>query len=73
VLYAIERTGHAAGALVHDVRVDQMCSRTLRYARADIDLKRQALSQVFPDALAPPRDGRLLINGAELVGWLRRM
>ncbi len=46
---------------------------TMRYARADIDLKRQALSQVFPDALAPPRGGRLLINGADLVGWLRRM
>jgi hypothetical protein len=27
----------------------------MRYARADLDLKRQALSQVFPDALAPPR------------------
>jgi hypothetical protein len=26
---------------------------TLRYARADLNLKRQALSQVFPDALAP--------------------
>ena len=25
---------------------------TMRYARADLDLKRQALSQVFPDALA---------------------
>jgi integrase/recombinase XerD len=46
---------------------------TMRYARADLDLKRQALSQVFPDALAPPRGGRLLLNGADLVGWLRRM
>jgi integrase/recombinase XerD len=46
---------------------------TMRYARADIDLKRQALSQVFPDALTPPRGGRLLINGAGLAGWLRRM
>lgn len=46
---------------------------TMRYARADIDLKRQALSQVFPDALAPPRGGRLLIDGADLVGWLRRI
>jgi len=25
---------------------------TMRYARADLDLKRQAISQVFPDALA---------------------
>jgi site-specific recombinase XerD len=46
---------------------------TMRYARADLDLKRQAISQVFPDALAPPRAGRLLIDGASLVGWLRRM
>ena len=46
---------------------------TMRYARADLDLKRQAISQVFPDALAPPRAGRLLVDGASLVGWLRRM
>ena len=46
---------------------------TMRYARADIDLKRQALAQVFPDALAPPRGGRLMIDGRDLVGWLRRM
>jgi integrase/recombinase XerD len=46
---------------------------TMRYARADIDLKRQALSQVFPEALAPPRGGRLIINGAELIPWLRRL
>ena len=46
---------------------------TMRYARADLDLKRQALSQVFPDALAPPRGGHLLLDGRNLVGWLRRM
>lgn len=46
---------------------------TMRYARADLDLKRQALSQVFPDALAPPRGGHLLLDGRDLVGWLRRM
>lgn len=46
---------------------------TMRYARADIDLKRQALAQVFPDALAPPRGGHLMLDGRELVGWLRRM
>jgi len=46
---------------------------TMRYARADLDLKRQVLSQVFPDALAPPRAGRLMLDGAGLVGWLRRM
>jgi site-specific recombinase XerD len=46
---------------------------TMRYARADLDLKRQVLSQVFPNALAPPQGGRLMINGSDLVGWLRRM
>ena len=46
---------------------------TMRYARADLDLKRQALAQVFPETLGPPRAGRLLINGADLVGRLRRM
>jgi site-specific recombinase XerD len=46
---------------------------TMRYARADLDLKRQALSQVFPEALAPPRGGHLLLDSRDLVGWLRRM
>ncbi|MES2127684.1 MAG: tyrosine-type recombinase/integrase [Pseudomonadota bacterium] len=46
---------------------------TMRYARADIDLKRQAIAQVFPDSLAPPRGGRFQPDGRDLVGWLRRM
>jgi site-specific recombinase XerD len=46
---------------------------TMRYARADLDLKRAALSQVFPDAIAPPRAGKLRIDGAELTHWLRRL
>lgn len=46
---------------------------TMRYARADIDLKRQAIAQVFPDALAPPRGGRFEPDGHDLVGWLRKM
>jgi hypothetical protein len=46
---------------------------TMRYARADNELKRQALLQVFPEVLAPPRGGRLLVKGTELVGWLRRL
>lgn len=44
---------------------------TMRYAKVDIDLKRQALLQVFPDVLAPPCAGRLRIKGDELIGWLR--
>lgn len=46
---------------------------TMRYARADLDLKRQALSQVFPDALTPPKGGRWLMDGSDMVGWLRRL
>jgi len=46
---------------------------TMRYARADLDLKRRALSQVFPDAIAPPPGGRLLLDGTDLVRWLRRI
>ena len=46
---------------------------TMRYARADLDLKRQALAQAFPDAVAPPPGGRLLIEGSDLAGWLRRL
>ena len=43
------------------------------YARADLDIKRQALLQVFPDALAPPKAGNLALGGVNLVDWLRRL
>ena len=46
---------------------------TMRYARADIDLKRRTLAQVFPDAVAPPPGGRLLLHRSDLDGWLRRL
>jgi integrase/recombinase XerD len=46
---------------------------TMRYARADIDLKRQALAQVFPEVLAPPKGGAFVFQGADLTGWLRRL
>ena len=44
----------------------------MRYARADMDLKRQALAQVFPDTLAPPTDGGARV-GIDIVEWLRRL
>jgi integrase/recombinase XerD len=46
---------------------------TMRYARADIDLKRQVLQQVFPEVLAPPPGGRLRVDGTELISWLRAL
>jgi site-specific recombinase XerD len=46
---------------------------TMRYARSDIDLKRAALSQIFPDSIAPPKAGRLRIDGTELTQWLHRL
>ena len=46
---------------------------TMRYARADVDLKRQALTQVFPDALAPPKAGPYLPIDDNITDWLRRL
>jgi integrase/recombinase XerD len=47
---------------------------TMRYARADIDLKRQALAQIFPEILAPPaKGGACVLHGNDLTGWLRRL
>jgi len=48
-------------------------STTMNYARADLDLKRQALAQLFPDVLAAPRAGRVALSGVDVVGWLRRL
>jgi hypothetical protein len=45
----------------------------MTYARADIDLKRQALMQVFPDAPRPPRQGRVRLERLDVAGWLRRL
>ena len=46
---------------------------TMRYARVDIDLKRAALSQVFPEALEPPKGGRLAPDRTDVTAWLRRL
>lgn len=46
---------------------------TMRYARADIDLKRQALAQVFPEILAPPKGGAFVFRDEDITGWLRRL
>lgn len=46
---------------------------TMRYARADIDLKRQALAQVFPEILAPPKGGAFVFLDDGITSWLRRL
>lgn len=46
---------------------------TMRYAKADMDLKRQALSQVFPETLAPPVGGKMRLDGTEITRWLKRL
>jgi len=47
---------------------------TMRYARADLDLKRQALAQVFPEVLAPPKGGAFVFRGDNnITAWLRRL
>jgi Phage integrase family len=43
---------------------------TMTYARADLDLKRQALMQVFPEILAPPRAGQMSSAAVNIVDWL---
>ncbi len=40
---------------------------TMRYVRADLDLKRQALSQVIPEARGAPTVGHLRIDGSEFT------
>ncbi len=45
---------------------------TMKYARADLDLKRQALAQVFPEALVPPAGCGARVD-VDLIGWLKRL
>jgi hypothetical protein len=45
----------------------------MQYAKADLGLKRQALSQVFPETFESPRAGHIRLDGSELERWLRRL
>jgi hypothetical protein len=45
----------------------------MRYARADIDLKRQALTQVFPDTLAPPDTKNFPSQSTDLEHFLQSL
>ncbi|MBD9496899.1 tyrosine-type recombinase/integrase [Ensifer sp. ENS01] len=46
---------------------------TMRYARADIDMKRQALEQVFPDVMSSAKDQTIIAYDGGMLGWLRRL
>ena len=46
---------------------------TMRYARVDMDIKRQVLCQVFPETLAAPASGRVRLDGTEISAWLKRL
>jgi integrase/recombinase XerD len=46
---------------------------TMVYARADMDIKRQALAQVFPDILSASPFVEFALVEADLVKWLRRL
>lgn len=46
---------------------------TMRYARADMDMKRQALEQVFPDVVRSEGGKVIIGHDGGLVGWLRRL
>jgi hypothetical protein len=74
--HAEDLTGFALWLTEHDYSVDyaqRLVFHTMRYARADMDLKRQVLSQVFPETLAAPAAGRIRLDGSEISGWLRRL
>jgi integrase/recombinase XerD len=48
-------------------------STTMTYARADLDLKRQALLQVFPEILGAPRAGHVAPAAVNVIDWLKRL
>jgi site-specific recombinase XerD len=46
---------------------------TMRYARADIDMKRQALELVFPNAVPSTHNKMMTGHDRDLIGWLSRL
>ncbi|MCY3840097.1 MAG: tyrosine-type recombinase/integrase [Gammaproteobacteria bacterium] len=46
---------------------------TMEYARADIDAKRQALAQVFPDVMPARKIGHVGPAQLDMVKWMRRL
>ena len=77
VRYLLRRYVAAAAKAVPSMRDKSIHPHSLRHSTAIALLKSgvdfATISQVFPDALAPPRGGRFQPDGRDLVGWLRRM
>lgn len=46
---------------------------TMEYAHTDIDTKRQALTQVFPDVLPATTVTRASLDKENLIGWMKRL
>ena len=46
---------------------------TMRYSKADIDMKRQALLQVFPDILTTAPTDRRTFERLPTIEWLKRL
>ncbi len=46
---------------------------TMRYSKADIDMKRQALLQVFPDILTMAPTDRRTFERLPIIEWLKRL
>ena len=46
---------------------------TMHYAPADVDLKRDVISQVFPEPLAPSKRANLVRNDADITECLRHL
>jgi len=46
---------------------------TMRYSKADIDMKRQALLQVFPDILPTAPTDRRTFERLPIINWLKRL
>jgi integrase/recombinase XerD len=46
---------------------------TMKYDRADLDLKRQALMQVFPDVPRRSVSGHVRPDCLDVISWLRRI
>lgn len=46
---------------------------TMNYARADMEIKRQALEKLFPNAAALPKAGYITQNSTNIESWLKRL